>query len=101
MILSIIHIIIHFKTIIMKGSTKITLGVLGALAAGVAIGLMIAPEKGSETRKRIKKKAEKWVDQMGEVLSDGKKLMEDVKENSKNLKKAAEEKLGKVKESLG
>jgi gas vesicle protein len=84
----------------MKGSTKITLGILGALAAGVTIGLMIAPEKGSETRKRIKKKAEKWVDQMGDVLSDGKKLMEDVKENSKNLKKAAEEKFAKAKENL-
>ena len=85
----------------MKGSTKITIGILGALAAGVTIGLMIAPEKGSETRKRIKKRAESWVDQLGSVLSDGKKLMEDVQENSKNLKKTAAEKLGKIKESLG
>ena len=87
MILSIVDLIIHLKTIIMKGTTKITLGVLGALAAGVAIGLMIAPEKGSETRKKMKKKAESWVDQLGNVLSDGKELMEDVKENSRQLKK--------------
>jgi len=81
----------------MKGTAKVTLGILGALAAGVTIGLMIAPQKGSETRKRLKKKAESWADQLGNVLSDGKKLMEDVKENSKHLKSAAE---GKIKESV-
>jgi gas vesicle protein len=84
----------------MKGSAKITLGILGALAAGVTIGLMIAPQKGSETRKRLKKKAENWVDQLGSVLSDGKKLMEDVKESSKHLKSVVEEKAGKVKENV-
>lgn len=32
-------------------------GILGALAAGVAIGLLVAPGKGSDTRKRISAKA--------------------------------------------
>ena len=71
----------------MKTSVKLTLGLLGAVAAGVVIGLMVAPEKGSETRKRIKRTTGSWVDQLGNVLSHG--------------RDAAEEKVRKVKESMG
>lgn len=71
----------------MKSKTKLTIGLLGAVAAGVLIGLMIAPEKGSETRKRIKRTTGSWVDQLGNVLSTG--------------RDAAEEKLRKVKETIG
>jgi len=71
----------------MKNSVKLTLGLLGAVAAGVVIGLMVAPEKGSETRNRIKRATGSWVDQLGNVLSQG--------------RDAAEEKVRKVKESMG
>ena len=70
----------------MKSGVKMTLGLLGAVAAGVIIGLMVAPEKGSETRARIKRTTGSWVDQLGNVLSSG--------------RDAAEEKIRKVKESM-
>ena len=38
----------------MTSNTKIILGMLAAAAAGAAIGILLAPEKGSELRRKIK-----------------------------------------------
>ena len=71
----------------MRNSAKITLGILGGIAAGVVIGLMVAPEKGSETRARIRRTTGSWVDQLGNILSSG--------------QDAVAEKVSRVKESMG
>lgn len=39
-----------------KSSSKVLLAGISGLAAGVAIGLLFAPAKGSKTRKRLKKR---------------------------------------------
>ena len=39
-----------------KTSSKIVLAGLAGLAVGIAAGVLIAPKKGSKTRKRLKKK---------------------------------------------
>ena len=57
-----------FKYIAMTTRSKIVLGILGAAAAGVAIGLLIAPEKGSDVRKRIKRTTGTWVDSVGHLF---------------------------------
>ena len=85
----------------MRNKTKITLGLLGAVAAGVIIGLMVAPEKGSDTRKRIKRTTGSWVDQLGNILSSGREALDDVKESARELKHAAGEKVKRTKESMG
>ena len=46
----------------MGNNSKILLALLAGAAAGVAIGLLIAPEKGSESRKKITDTAKKLAD---------------------------------------
>jgi gas vesicle protein len=89
----------------MNTKSKVILGILGAAAAGVVIGMLVAPEKGKETRKRLKKTAEDWADSMGHLWQRGKAAAEeaanDLKEKSRYGKSAAEEKINKVKETMG
>jgi gas vesicle protein len=61
-----------FKHIAMTTRGKIALGIFGAAAAGVVIGLLLAPEKGSEVRKRIKRTTGTWVDNVGHLFKKGK-----------------------------
>lgn len=44
----------------MTTTSKILLGVLGAAAAGLAIGILIAPEKGKDLRDKLKKGVTDW-----------------------------------------
>jgi len=47
------------QNIMAKSSSKIVLAGLAGLAVGIAAGILIAPGKGSKTRKRLKKKFRK------------------------------------------
>ena len=85
----------------MTTGTKVFLGILGAAAAGVAIGLLIAPEKGSETRKRIAKTTGDWADQLGNLLKNGREEYENLKNKARNMKSTAEQKVSNLKEDLG
>jgi gas vesicle protein len=85
----------------MTSSTKVVLGILGAAAAGVVIGLLIAPEKGSEMRTRIKKTAGTWADQLGNLFHDGREQYEALKDKARNMKSTAEQKVSRMKEDLG
>ena len=53
----------------MTSTSKVLLGIVGAAAAGVVIGLLVAPEKGSEMRERIKKTTDGWADQLSNLFS--------------------------------
>lgn len=50
----------------MNDSFKTMLAFIGGAAAGAAIGILLAPDKGSETRKKILSKAK----DLGDDLSD-------------------------------
>jgi gas vesicle protein len=56
----------------MTTRSKIFLGIFGAAAAGVVIGLLVAPEKGKEIRKRIKNSTGTWVNTLGRLFTKNK-----------------------------
>jgi gas vesicle protein len=62
----------------MSNSNKIIVGLLGAAVAGVAIGMLLAPEKGSEARKKIAETANDLASRVGEWISTGKDKAQDV-----------------------
>jgi gas vesicle protein len=53
----------------MSSTSKIVLGLLAAAAAGAAAGILLAPEKGSVTRQRLKDNFNEWIDELNGLLS--------------------------------
>jgi gas vesicle protein len=53
-----------------KSSSKVLFAGIAGLAAGVAVGLLFAPAKGSKTRKRLKKKIMNLADIIEDDFSD-------------------------------
>lgn len=51
-------------------SGKILLGVLACVAAGALLGVLFAPDKGWNTRKRISKKADDYADSLTEKFNE-------------------------------
>jgi gas vesicle protein len=84
----------------MNTKTKVAIGILGAVAAGVAIGLLIAPEKGKDIRKKLKKTAEDWAGNLTHLFEKGKEDLSELKEKGRSAKSAAEDKVNKLKESM-
>ena len=91
----------------MSTKSKVLLGILGAAAAGVAIGLLIAPEEGSKVRGRLRKTATSWANSLSTLFSNAKGELEEAKgelEEAKGKLKqgrsAAEDKVNKLKESF-
>jgi gas vesicle protein len=68
----------------MTSNTKIILGMLAAAAAGAAIGVLLAPEKGSELRRKIKSGIDEIMEDVSELLAVG-------REEIKNLYAEAKE----------
>jgi gas vesicle protein len=56
----------------MTKKTKLVLGLVGAAAVGVAIGLLLAPEKGSDLRKRVSSTAGGWADNLSDLFARAK-----------------------------
>jgi gas vesicle protein len=56
----------------MNSSTKVIIGIIGAAAAGAVIGMLLAPEKGSDIRQRVKDAANDWACQLADLFAEGK-----------------------------
>ena len=53
-----------------NSGSKVALAAIIGVAAGIGIGLLIAPAKGSKTRKRLKKRIMGFADLIQDDLSD-------------------------------
>mgnify|MGYP006191667401 FL=1 len=49
---------------------KIVAAVLAGVAVGAALGVLFAPEKGTETRNRLAKKGKDYADELGEKANE-------------------------------
>lgn len=70
----------------MNSSTKVIIGIIGAAAAGAVIGMLLAPEKGSDIRQRVKDAANDWACQLADLFAEGKSELSNL--TSKATKKA-------------
>jgi len=85
-------------------TTKVLLGILGAAAAGVVIGMLIAPEKGSDLRNNISKTAGDWADEVADWMGKGKQYLSDMKNRAsaeaESLASEGQEAVGSLKENI-
>jgi gas vesicle protein len=56
----------------MNQRTKFILGIVGAAAAGVAIGMLLAPDSGTSTRRNISRTAGSWASSVGDLIANAK-----------------------------
>lgn len=85
-------------------SGKLILGVLGGVAAGALLGVLFAPEKGSNTRKKITNKANDGVDALkdkfGSMLESMNDKYESIWQSKEELISEGEAKLNTIKKEL-
>lgn len=80
-------------------SGKVILGVLAGVAAGAMLGILFAPDKGWNTRKRISKKGEDLIEDLKEkfkaFLDDFSEKIEEVEEEVSDFADPGTSKPGK------
>jgi gas vesicle protein len=87
----------------MTNTTKVILGIVGAAAAGAVIGMLLAPEKGSDIRQKVKDTASDWADSLSDLFAEGKSEFQNLKNKAsrtaQNVKSEAEDRFNNVTES--
>ena len=71
------------------GSGKVVLGVLAGVAVGATLGILFAPDKGSNTRKKISRKADDYTEELEEqfnhMVKNLTRKFEDMKEEAASM----------------
>jgi gas vesicle protein len=88
----------------MSTSTKVILGIVGAAAAGAIVGMLLAPEKGSDLRQKVKDTANDWATQLADLLAEGKSELQNLRnkasKGARDLQENAEDRYNNARESL-
>ena len=83
----------------MTTRTKIVLGLVGGVALGVGIGLLMAPEKGADLRRKIGDTAGGWADQLSDIFANAKGEMQNLRGKGTRAASELANKFSRTKES--
>jgi gas vesicle protein len=78
----------------MENYTKIAIGVASGFLAGAILGILFAPDKGTETRAKIKKAGTNLSDNIQETINKGKDSLITMKSNLKERVDGVEKRVG-------
>ncbi|HEY0742972.1 MAG TPA: YtxH domain-containing protein [Chryseosolibacter sp.] len=88
----------------MNSTGKVLLAIIGAAAAGAIIGMLVAPEKGSDLRKKIADTTGDWSNQLSQLLAQGKEQLQNLKNTAtnegENVADEAQDRYNKVRERV-
>ncbi len=88
----------------MNSTSKTILAIMGAAAVGAVIGMLVAPEKGSDLRRKITDATGDWTTQLSDLLAQGKEQLNNLKNKAtneaSNYGAEAEERFNSVKERV-
>jgi gas vesicle protein len=62
-------LIFHLKNNNKMSSGKVLLGVLAGVAAGATLGILFAPDKGSNTRRKLSEKSDDYLDGLKDAFN--------------------------------
>ncbi len=86
----------------MTKNSKIIIGVAAAAAAGAAIGLLFAPEKGTKIREKVREVANDFATDLLDVIQRGGRQYSDsvdsIEDSAKRLKSKAVGKVAELKD---
>ena len=83
----------------MTTRTKVILGLVGAAAAGVIVGLLVAPEKGADMRKKVGETATDWADRLSDLFASAKGEVDNLKTKGSTVVKEAANRFSNVQET--
>ena len=83
----------------MSTKSKFILGLVGAAAAGVLVGLLMAPEKGTDLRKRVGKTAGDWAGHLTDLFVSAKGEADNLKDKGPKMASDAGNTFNNIKES--
>ncbi len=88
----------------MNSTGKVVLAIIGAAAAGAIIGMLVAPEKGSDLRRKISDATGDLTSQLSQLIDKGKAQLENLKqtatEQGRNVAGEAGDRINQMKERV-
>ena len=88
----------------MNSTSRTILAVMGGAAVGAIIGMLVAPEKGSDLRRKITDATGDWTSQLSDLLAQGKEQLNNLKNKvaseSPSYTSEAEDRFNNIKERV-